>query len=48
MTEEEKMTKIWITWDTYRKLLQVKGALKLKNPDETINELVEFWKKHQM
>ncbi len=37
MSEKEEMISIWITWDTYGKLLQLKGILK-KNPDETVKE----------
>jgi len=30
-----------------QKLLEAKGMLKLKNPDEVVKELIEFWKKYQ-
>ena len=51
MTEKEKMTTIWISWDTYRKILRVKAEMMKinchsRNPDEVIKELIEFWKKH--
>ena len=51
MSEEKRMTTVWISWDTYRGLLQVKGALrridgKTRTPGEVIKELIQFWKKH--
>jgi len=52
MAKKEKMTTIWVSWDTYRRLLEVKGALMSKDgcarsPDDVIRELVEFWKESQ-
>jgi len=45
------MTQVWVSWDTYRCLLSVRGALrradgKIRNIDEVIAELIDFWKKH--
>jgi len=53
MARKEKMTTIWVSWDTYRRLLEVKGALMGKdgcarNPDDVIRELIESWKESQM
>jgi len=53
MAKKEKMTTIWVSWDTYRQLLEVKGALMGKdgytrNPDDVIRELIESWKESQM
>ena len=50
--EKEKDMRIWITFDTFRKLLAVRAAMTKKDGkprtlDETIKELVEFWIKHQ-
>jgi hypothetical protein len=52
MSEKEKMTTIWISWNTYRKILKVKAEMmktngRSRNPDEVIKELIKFWKKHQ-
>ena len=52
MARKEKMTTIWVSWDTYRQLLEVKGVLVGKdgcarNPDDVIVELIEFWKESQ-
>ena len=52
MAKKEKMTTIWVSWDTYRRLLEVKGALMSKDgcarsPDDVIHELIEFWKESQ-
>jgi len=46
------MTTIWVSWDTYRRLLEVKGALigrdgRARNPDDVLRELIEFWKESQ-
>ena len=46
------MTTIWVCWDTYRRLLEVKGVLmdrdgRVRNPDDVIRELIEFWKESQ-
>jgi hypothetical protein len=45
------MTEAWVSWETYRRLLTVRGAKqrvngKIRNMDEVIAELIEFWKKH--
>ena len=53
MVKKEKMTTVWVSWDTYRQLLGVKGVLVgrdgcARNPDDVIRELVEFWKKSQL
>ena len=53
MAKKEKMTTIWVSWDTDRQLLEVKGALMGKdgytrNPDDVIRELIESWKESQM
>jgi DUF438 domain-containing protein len=50
--KEKKMTALWVSWDTYRKILKVKAKMmktngKTRNPDEVIKELIEFWNKHQ-
>jgi len=52
MVKKGKMTTIWVSWDTYRRLLEVKGFLMGKdgcprNPDDVIRELIEFWKESQ-
>jgi len=52
MTEKMRLTTIWVSPDTYRKLLQVERVLVTKNggiinPDDTVRELIEFWKKYQ-
>ncbi|KPV61954.1 MAG: hypothetical protein AOA65_2122 [Candidatus Bathyarchaeota archaeon BA1] len=44
------MTQVWVSWETYRHLLAVRGAMqrvdgKIRNVDEVIAELIEFWKK---
>jgi len=43
------MTQVWVSWDTYRRLLAVRGELrrrdgKIRNMDEAIAELIDFWK----
>ena len=53
MSEEKRMTQVWVSWDTYRRLLTVRGILrrsdgKTRNVDEVITELIEFWKKHSL
>jgi hypothetical protein len=50
--KEEKMTALWVSWDTYRKILKVKAQMmkingKTRNSDEVIKELIKFWNKHQ-
>jgi len=45
------MTQIWVSWETYRRLLAVRGELqrrdgKIRNMDEAISELIAFWKHH--
>jgi len=52
MAKKGKMTTIWVSWDTYRRLLEVKGFLTNKdgcarNPDDVIHELIEFWQESQ-
>ena len=52
MVKKGKMTTIWVSWDTYRRLLEVKGVLTGKDgyarsPDDVIRELIEFWKESQ-
>jgi len=52
MIEKMRLTTIWVSPDTYRKLLQVERVLVTKNggtinPDDAVRELIEFWKKHQ-
>ena len=52
MAKKEKMTAIWVSWDTYRRLIEIKGALmdkdgRVRSPDDVIRELVEFWKESQ-
>ncbi|MDI6904539.1 MAG: hypothetical protein QMD13_03475 [Candidatus Bathyarchaeia archaeon] len=44
------MTEVWVGWDTYRRLLAVRGELrrrdgKIRSMGEVIAELIEFWKK---
>jgi len=51
MSEEKRMTQVWVRRETYRRLLTVRGVLrrsdgKIRNMDEVITELIEFWKKH--
>ena len=46
-----QLTSIWLSSDTYRKLLQVEGVLLTEqnsniNPTFTIKQLIEFWNKH--
>jgi hypothetical protein len=53
MKEKMRLTTIWVSPDTYKKLLQVERSLVTKNdgtvnPDDAVRELVEFWKKHQL
>jgi len=50
MPEEKHMTQVWVSWETYRRLLTARGAMhrvdgKIRNMDEVIAELIEFWKK---
>ena len=45
------MTQVWVSWETYRRLLAIRGELqrrdgKIRNTDEVINELIAFWKEH--
>lgn len=52
MAKKGKMTTIWVSWDTYRRLLEVKGVLmdrdgRVRSPDDVICELIEFWKESQ-
>ena len=52
-SEEEGNTRIWINFDTYRKLLKVRYLMtrkngKLRTFDETIKEPIEFWAKHTL
>lgn len=52
MTEKMRMTTIWISLDTYQKLLYVEKVFITKNgrsinPNDVVEELIEFWKKHQ-
>jgi hypothetical protein len=49
MSEEKRMTQVWVSWETYRRLLAVRGAMqrangKIRTVDEVIAELIEFWK----
>lgn len=51
MSKEKAMTEAWVSWETYGRLLTVRGAKqrvngKIRNMDEVIAELIEFWKKH--
>ena len=53
MSNKEKMTTIWISWDISRKILKVKAEMMkidgvARNPDEVVKELIEFCKKHQL
>jgi hypothetical protein len=50
--EDQNFRQIWVSHDTYRKLLKVKYALykkdhKPRNPNEVVDKLIEFWKKNQ-
>ncbi len=52
MIGKMRMTTIWISPDTYPKLLYVEKILITKNgrcinPNDVVEELIEFWKKHQ-
>jgi len=52
MSAEKRMTQVWVSWETYRRLLAVRGAMrradgKIRNMDEVIAELIEFWKTRQ-
>ncbi len=47
-----RMTAIWISQDTYRRLLHVERVLITENehsinPSDAVKELIEFWKKHR-
>jgi len=44
---EKHMTQVWISWETYRRLLAVREELqrrdgKIRNMDEAIGELIAF------
>mgnify|MGYP007042417696 CR=1 FL=1 len=48
---EKHMTQVWISWETYRRLLAVRGELqrrdgKIRNTDEAVSELIAFWKEY--
>ncbi len=50
MSKEKAETEVWVSWDTYRRLLAVRGVMqwkdgKIRNMDEAIAEIIEFWKK---
>jgi len=52
MAKKGKMTAVSVSSNTYRRLLEVKGALiskdgRPRSPDDVILELVEFWKEAQ-
>lgn len=52
MTQKMRMTTIWLSPDTYRKLLLVEREFITKkgcntNPNDAIKELIELWKKHK-
>ncbi|MFQ6086962.1 MAG: hypothetical protein ACE5OV_02970 [Candidatus Bathyarchaeia archaeon] len=52
MSDKEKVTTIWVSRDTFRKILKVKAEMmkidgRSRNPDVVVKELIEFWKKHQ-
>jgi len=52
MTEKMRMTTIWISPDTYQKLLFVERVLMTKNgrsvnPSDVVKELISIWKKHR-
>ena len=45
------MTQVWISWETYRRLLAVRGELqrrdgKIRNMNEAVSELIAFWKEY--
>jgi len=49
---EKHVTQVWVSLETYRRLLAVRGKLrgqddKIKNFDEVIRELIAFWKKER-
>jgi len=49
MSEEKRMTQVWVSWETYRRLLVVRGELqrrdgKIRNIDEVVGELIAFWR----
>jgi len=51
MVEEKRMAQVWVSWETCRRLLAVRGALqradgRIRNLDEVIGELVDFRKRH--
>jgi len=51
MSQEKRMAQVWVGWETCRRLLGVRGALRMadgriRNFDEVISELVDFWEKH--
>jgi len=48
---EKHMTQVWISWETYRRLLAVRGELqrrdgKIRNMNEAVSELIAFWKEY--
>lgn len=50
MSKEKRMTEVWVSWETFRRLLAVRGAIhradgKIRNVNEVISELIVFWKK---
>jgi hypothetical protein len=51
MVEEKRMAQVWVGWETCRRLLGVRGAMRMadgriRNFDEVISELIDLWKKH--
>lgn len=43
------MAQVWVSWETYRRLLAVRGELRrrdgnIRNFDEVIGEFITFWK----
>jgi hypothetical protein len=44
---EKHVTQVWVSWETYRRLLAVRGKLrgqdgKIRNFDEVVRELIAF------
>ena len=48
MVEEKRMAQVWVGWETYKRLLGVRGAMRMadgriRDLDEVIGELIDFW-----
>ena len=48
---KKHMSQVWVSWETYRRLLTVRGELqrrdgKIRNINEAIGELIASWKEY--